>query len=199
MQDGQNLFFPDEAFAGKHWRVPETLGVLDSMGLIRPAIVVGIYPRDRMTEYTWPGYEEYGRFVATELVPWVDEGYRTLRAPTGRAIMGSSLGGVVSFHIAWSFPELFGMVGCMSSAFGFRDDLVARVANGSRRPLRIYLDSGWPSDNYEATRGLHATLIQCGYRDGRELAYVAFPDGMHDESSWARRAHIPFQFFFRSR
>src|SRR3990172_1735537 len=28
MQDGQNLFFPGEAFSGRHWRIAETLGLL---------------------------------------------------------------------------------------------------------------------------------------------------------------------------
>ena len=44
MQDGQNLFFPDEAFNGHHWKVEESLTVLESMNLVRKAIVVGIYP-----------------------------------------------------------------------------------------------------------------------------------------------------------
>ena len=45
MQDGQNLFFPEGTPQGKHWRIAETLRVLDSMCLIRPVIVVGIYPQ----------------------------------------------------------------------------------------------------------------------------------------------------------
>src|SRR5262245_51765968 len=47
MQDGQNLFFPTEAFAGQHWRVAETLTALDAMNACEQAIVVGIYPNAR--------------------------------------------------------------------------------------------------------------------------------------------------------
>jgi predicted alpha/beta superfamily hydrolase len=197
MQDGQNLFFPEQAPQGKHWRVGETLALLDSMCLIRQVIVVGVYPRDRTTDYTRPGYEAYTRFLAEELKPWVDSRYRTLPDARHTAVMGSSLGGVVSFHAGWSRPEVFGQVGAMSATFGYRDDLLERVLSEPRRALRVYLDSGWPRDNYEATRGMDAALRARGWSAGRDLCYLAFPEGRHEEEAWAARAHLPFQFFFR--
>lgn len=197
MQDGQNLFFPHESFGGKHWRVEETLKHLGAMNLIRKVIVVGVYSRDRMRDYTSPGYHEYGRFLVEELKPWVDERYRTLRTPEHTAVMGSSLGGVVSLHLGWQWPRVFGLVGCMSSTFGFRDDLLERVLGDERRPLRIYLDSGHPRDNFEATRGMLSALLSRGYLEGVDVAYMAFPGARHDEEAWAMRVHLPFQFFFR--
>lgn len=197
MQDGRNLFRADEAFGGRHWRVPETLADLEAMDLIQRVIVVGIHPTDRMRDYTAPGYDDYGRFVVHELKPWVDARYRTRPEPAATAVMGSSLGGVVSLHLAWNWPEVFGMAACMSSSFGYRDDLRQQVLGGGRRDLRIYLDSGWPGDNYEVTRGMHAALRACGYRDGVDLQYLAFPLAGHDEAAWAARAHLPLQFFFR--
>lgn len=196
MQDGQNLFFPDEAFGGKHWRVPETLGVLDAMSLVRQVIVVGVYPRDRMEDYTRPGYDAYARFLARELKPWVDERYRTLPGPRHAALLGSSLGGVVSLHAALSHPRAFGNAGCMSSTFGYRDDLLERVLSGRRQPVRVYLDTGWPQDNYEVTRSMREALVRAGWREGSDLRYLAFPQARHDEQSWAERAHLPLQFFF---
>lgn len=198
MQDGQNLFFQQESAFGKHWRVQETLDVLGSMNLLCKVIVVGVYPRDRMANYTNPGYEEYGRFLVEELKPWIDTRYRTLAGPEHTAVMGSSLGGVVSFFLGWNWPEVFGMVGCMSSTFGYRDDLVQRVAAEAVRPVRVYLDSGWPHDNYEATRCMHAALVSRGWDEGRDLQYVAFPGSRHQEGDWAARVHVPFQFFFRA-
>ncbi len=195
MQDGQNVFFAEEAFLGEHWRVAETLGTLDAMNAIRQAIVVGIYPNDRMVDYTAPGYEAYGRFVVSTLKPFVDEHFRTLPDPSHTGVMGSSLGGVVSFFLAWQYPEVFGFTISMSSTFGWRDDLHARVACESRRPGRIYLDSGWPQDNYEVTRDMRALLLRRGYREGTDLFYFAFPRALHDERHWAMRCHIPFQLF----
>lgn len=196
MQDGQNLFFPDEAFGGHHWRIAETLGLLDSMNLIRKVIVVGVYPHDRMRDYTAPGYDAFGRFVVERLKPWVDGRYRTLTGREDTAVMGSSLGGVVSFHLAWSHPEVFGMAAAMSATFGYRDDLAARVDREPKRPVRFYLDSGWPRDNYEVTRDLRNRLHRRGWREGSDLLYFAWPEARHDERAWATRVHIPFQFFF---
>ena len=42
MQDGQNLFFPDEAFMGRDWAVDESSAVLRAMGAVEEMIVVGI-------------------------------------------------------------------------------------------------------------------------------------------------------------
>ena len=196
MHDGQNLFFPGEAFNGQHWKVQETLRILDSMSLVKKAIVVGIYPGDRKADYTSPGYEAYGRFIVEELKPWVDSTYRTLKGPAHTAVMGSSLGGVVSLFLGWQWPEVFGKVACMSSTFGWKDDLFDRVESEQRRAISIYLDSGWPRDNYEVTRSMRALLQRRGFQDGRDLLYFAFPEARHDERHWAVRAHVPFQFFF---
>jgi enterochelin esterase-like enzyme len=196
MQDGQNLFFPDEAFQGNHWRVTETLSLLTDMNAIRRVIVVGVYPNDRMEDYTYPGYEAYGRFLVHTLKPAVDHEFRTLGDSSHTAVMGSSLGGVVSFYLAWEWPAVFGMAGCMSSTFGWRDDLRERVSSESPRDVRFYLDSGWPGDNYEVTRDMHARLLDRGYRQGEDVLYFGFPEALHNERYWAMRSHLPYQFFY---
>lgn len=196
MQDGQNLFFPGEAFQGQHWRIAETLSLLDTMNAAARVIVVGIYPLRREHDYTQPGYEVYGRFVTQRVKPYIDAKYRTLTDPEHTAVMGSSLGGVVSFYLAWQYPEVFGKAACMSSTFAYRDDLLERVGREPRRPVRFYLDSGWPRDNYEVTREMRLRLRQRGYVEGEDLTYLAFPQALHDEAHWAMRAHIPVQLFF---
>ena len=54
MHDGHNLFFKEEAFAGKTWKTDEVIAMLDNMNATEGVIVVGIYPRDREREYTFP-------------------------------------------------------------------------------------------------------------------------------------------------
>ncbi|PYI64484.1 MAG: hypothetical protein DMF07_06590 [Verrucomicrobia bacterium] len=99
MHDGHNLFLKEEAFVGNTWRTDEVLNMLDKMNAIEETIVVGVFPHDRMNEYTKPGYEDYGRFLVEVLKPLVDKKYRTLEDPVNTAVMGSSLGGVVSFYL----------------------------------------------------------------------------------------------------
>lgn len=194
MHDGQNLFFPEEAFAGVHWDVDATLDRLTSMCAVQDALIVGIYPEDRMRDYTRPGYDAYREFVVDELKPAIDAEFRTLTGPEHTAVMGSSLGGVASLHFAWSSPDVFGMAACMSSTFGYQDDLRERIAAERKKPVRLYLDSGFPNDNYEATRAMHALLLRRGYADGADVLYLAFPHDRHDERSWSLRAHVPLQF-----
>lgn len=196
MHDGNNLFFPNEAFFNNEWRVDETMDRLDAMNIIDKVIVVGIYPQDRMYEYTQPGYTGYGRFITEELKREVDAHLRTLAAPEHTAVMGSSLGGVVSLYLAWQHPEIFGKAACLSSTFGYRDDLRQRIASEPKRNVQIYLDSGWPEDNYEVTGSMRDLLLERGYAFGKDLLYFAFPEALHSETYWATRSHIPFQFFF---
>lgn len=195
MHDGKNLFFPEEAFAGDEWQVDETMTRLDEMNAIRKAIVVGVSPPDRGFAYTAPGYIEYGQFMATTLKPWIDAELRSRPEPGSTIVMGSSLGGVASLHLAWAHPTVFGRAACLSSTFGHQDDLFERVGRDPKPNIRIYLDSGWPRDNYDATNAMRDRLVARGFRLGEDLLHFSFPDGQHAERSWALRAHLPFQYF----
>tara|TARA_R110002049_G_scaffold232546_1_gene405148 strand:- start:9719 stop:10837 length:1119 start_codon:yes stop_codon:yes gene_type:complete len=196
LQDGQNVFFPGASASGEDWRIQETLGVLNDMNAIDKVIAVGIYPRDREQDYTERGYDAYGSFAAQRLKPHIDAAFRTLEGPEYTAVMGASLGGVASLYLTWQFPDVFGMAACLSSTFGWRDDLKQRITTEARRDIRIYLDSGWPQDNFEVTRDMVALLSDRGYAFGRDLLHFAFPGAHHSEAEWALRSHIPFQFMF---
>jgi predicted alpha/beta superfamily hydrolase len=145
-----------------------------------------------MRDYTKPGYEGYARSVVEEVRPEIDRRFRTLRTAPETGLVGSSLGGVVSFYMAWEYPEIFGFAACMSSTFSFQDDLIERVLSEPKRNSRFYLDSGWPRDNYEVTMAMAMALTQRGYhRD--EFLHLVFPEEKHDERAWGRRLHIPLQ------
>lgn len=200
MNDGHNLFFPREAAAGREWNVQETLRQLDDMTSIEQVIIIGVYSPNRMHDYAHSGgLDAYTRFLADSLVPHIDAKLRTLGGPANTGILGSSLGGAAAMSIAWSRSDRFGMVGCLSSTFGFDDDLKDRVLRDPRPDLRIYLDSGWPRDNFEVTRDMRARLVRAGFREGIDLLYFAFPGDRHDEDHWGDRSHVPFQFFFGHR
>ena len=193
MQDGKNLFFPDEAFLGREWKVDDALHLLDGMSAVDQAVVVGIHSGDRMGEYTKPGYEAYARAVVEEVKPEVDARIRALGSPRETAVIGSSLGGVVSFYMAWQHPEVFGYAACMSSTFSHKDDLIDRVLSEPRHTSRFYLDSGWPGDNFEVTLAMAMALGRRGYRVREDFLHLVFPLEEHDERAWGRRLHIPLQ------
>src|SRR5262249_43046969 len=176
MQDGQNLFFPQEAFRHEVWQVDQTSQVLRAMRAIEDLIIVGVYSNERREEeYTKPGYEAYARSIVEELVRGEQVFLRTTKDRKDRTMWGSSLGGVVSFYTAWQHPEVFGSAACMSSTFTYKDDLMERVLSESKRNVGFYLDSGWPGDNYEVTVAMALALVSRGWRYGRDLLYLCFP------------------------
>jgi len=149
MHDGQNLFDEAESFAGE-WNVDETLEAMYrecNFGII----VVGIENarEHRMDEYTPFLNKEYKRggeadsylkFLVEELKPYIDSTYRTLKDNT--ALLGSSLGGLVSIYAGFKYPEIFKRVGSMSGAFWFNPEIVDFIKRANQSPEKIYLDYG---------------------------------------------------------
>jgi predicted alpha/beta superfamily hydrolase len=193
MQDGKNLFFPDEAFLGNDWGVGEAVRLLDAMNAVDRVVIVGIHSGDRMNEYTKPGYEAYARSVVEELKPEIDRRIRVLTSPNETGVIGSSLGGVVSFFMAWEYPQIFGYAACMSSTFSHKDDLIDRVLAEPKHTSKFYLDSGWPGDNYEVTLAMAMALGRRGYKVRQDFLHLVFPLEEHDEGAWGRRLHLPVQ------
>jgi predicted alpha/beta superfamily hydrolase len=199
MMDGQNLFFPRGFGGHRDWGLQDTLEQLNEMTCVESVIVVGVHPNDREADYAHQPGSPHVRFLAEHLKPHIDATYRTLRAAEDNAILGSSLGGVAALACAWQYPEVFGMAGSLSASFGYADTLAEHVLEGERPPIRIYLDSGWPRDNYEVTRDLRARLVRAGFVEGVDLLYFVFPGDRHGEQAWGARCHVPFQFFFGHR
>lgn len=193
MQDGKNLFFPGEAFQGQDWEVQETLELLDGMSAIDRVLVVGINSGDRMVDYTKPGYEAYARSVVEEIGPVVAERLRTFDTAKETGVLGSSLGGVAAFYMAWQYPKVFGYAACMSSTFSYQDDLIERVLSEPKSRAKFYLDSGWPHDNFEVTLAMAMAFVERGYRVREDFVHLAFPLEQHDEKAWGRRLHLPLQ------
>jgi len=194
MQDGQNLFFPQEAFQGHTWIVDDTRRALRSMSAVEEFVIVGIHSADRVKEYAAPGYREYARSLAEEIVPKVENTLRVGRHRRYRSVWGASLGGVVAFYTVWQHPDVFGVGVCMSTPFASKDDLIEHVLTEPKRDVAFYLDSGWPEDNYEVTTAMAMALVSRGWNYGLNLFHLCFPLAGHDESAWGMRLHLPLQF-----
>jgi enterochelin esterase-like enzyme len=61
---------------------------------LAPFIIVFVDPIDRMAEYWANG--RFAGFIAIELVPFINAKYRTRARRAERALMGASLGGIIS-------------------------------------------------------------------------------------------------------
>ncbi|MCB9671553.1 MAG: hypothetical protein H6734_18880 [Alphaproteobacteria bacterium] len=196
--DGANVFFPEEAFSGTDWALDETLICLDAMNLVDKVLVVALYsvPERRSDEYTAPGYVAFGEELVDVVLPEVRSRFRTLVGAEHTAIMGSSLGGVAALHVALRHADTVGMAACLSSTFGYRDDLLQRLGTQPVPRVRVYLDAGLPADNHRPTRVIFDALIARGLRPGSDVLFLGFPGALHHERAWAQRVHLPIQFFF---
>lgn len=87
--------------------VPRVLDRLIAAKAIPPVIAVFAEPGDRQEEYS--RNQRWRAFMATELVPMVDQRFRTFSAPDQRVILGSSLAAYGAVDLAVEYPSLFGL------------------------------------------------------------------------------------------
>lgn len=200
MHDGQNIMDPKTAYVGKDWRVDETVMKLIKQKKIKEIIVVGIYNSpDRLDEYSWTEKgQNYLKFIVTELKPFIDTTYKTLSDKENTAIMGSSMGGLISFYAAWHYPDIFSMAGCLSSSFYYNNDRSIKQVeeyNGPKKRIKFYIDHG--EDGSTRGQRMFVELSKKGYVIGQDLDYFYAPGAGHNEKEWAARLERPLLFFFK--
>jgi predicted alpha/beta superfamily hydrolase len=151
MHDGQNLFDDSTSYAGE-WSVDESLNDLFKK-TVKGFIVVGINHGDslRIEELTpWKNEQygggkgaEYAKFVVETLKPFIDKNYRTLSDKENTGVMGSSLGGLISFYMGLKYPNTFGKAGVFSPSFWFSDECYKMAEKFNKAAsLRMYILAG---------------------------------------------------------
>jgi predicted alpha/beta superfamily hydrolase len=199
MHDGQNILDPKTSFAGTDWRVDETVSKLARSKKMKEIIVVGIYNTpDRLEEYSdSENGEKYLKFIVSELKPFIDSKYRTVPQREHTAIMGSSMGGLISFIAGWRYSDVFSMAGCMSSSFYHNGEKIFDMISensGPKKRVKFYIDHG--EDGLIRGQKMYVKLTELGYVIGKDLDYFYAPNAEHTESAWADRLERPLLFFF---
>lgn len=177
MHDGQNLFDASTTWNHQAWEIDSVAGPLMAKGLIRPAIVVGIYSKaatrvgdlmpdkpiaairndsiQQIIARRCPGGVKGGKyveFIAKTLKPFIDSAYTTLPSPENTFVMGSSMGGLASIYAMSEYPDVFGGAACLSthwSGLAQRNDIFPAA-------MREYLAASLPRDNS------HKLYMDCG-------------------------------------
>ncbi|HSP18864.1 MAG TPA: alpha/beta hydrolase-fold protein, partial [Myxococcaceae bacterium] len=223
VQDGQNLFGPSP-FGG--WGLQQAAGP--------STLVVGIdNTRDRIAEYTavqdvitsqtlgGKGLD-YADFVELTVRPFVEARYgKTARA----GVMGSSLGGLISYVIKRRYPSSYEFVASLSGTFGWGSigpgvhnltEIQAWAAMGACPTGTFYVDSGGgpgsgcvdsdadgiqddtpnAADNYCENAQMRDVLLALGC--GARTSYVFSSGSPHSEPAWRGRAPAIFRLFERS-
>lgn len=239
MHDGQNLFDATAANFGVEWGMDEAMTRLSMLRAGRPAIIVGMASTDaRYREYMPKGVydrlpaayarmvrdshggeplsDAYLRFIVEELKPRIDRDYRTLPGRDDTAIMGSSMGGLISLYALGRYPHIFGRAAALSVhwplvgagvAGNVPFDAPAIVAaafsawlqNSGVDPAvnRLYIDHGTATlDRYYPpfARAMEPILARRGWRTGPAFQSRTFTGTTHDERAWSERVDIPLLF-----
>ena len=216
MQDGQNAFDPETAFRGQDWGLARTADALIAAGEMEPVIIVAPYnTAARADEYT-PVRDEgesaggrgddYGRFLSDELKPLVDRSLRTKPGPEDTALMGSSLGGLISLHLAVTRPDAFSRAGVLSPSLWWDEGWMAKTIRRLRLPKalpRLWVDMGTREGrpesheaNLENLRAMRETLIARGWVPGSDLETREIAGAGHSEAFWRERAGLVLRFLF---
>lgn len=220
VHDGQNLFDPESNFGGWHLQDTVPPGML----------LVGIdNTSDRMDEYTHvPDViggqslggkgDAYAEFLEGTVRPLIKKRYGE-PGPVG--VLGSSLGGLISFHIADRSPGEYAFAGSLSGTMGWgsigagihNETLIERYQKHGHQKTVLYLDSGGEGpcgdsdgdgvdddsktagDNYCENAQLRDVLYGVGYVKDQDFFYGYAAGAMHNEAEWAARVTMPFTIF----
>ncbi|MDR7122868.1 alpha/beta hydrolase-fold protein [Rheinheimera soli] len=194
MHDGQNLFDEATAYAGE-WGVDETLNELASAGQLE-LIVVAIDNggEKRMTELNPVDHAKFGKaegkayveFIATTVKPYIDQHYRTSADVEHTAIMGSSLGGLISHYAILQFPQVFGKAGIFSPSYWITGEEVRWFKNHpAAKDARLYFYMGGKEGDSmvpDLQRVYQAVLSQGHPAELTQYHLVA--DAEHNEAAW---------------
>lgn len=216
LHDAQNLFDDATAFGGQSWRIQNHVNLPD----LPQAIIVAIDNSEfRLEEYSPFPISDYGRsltsdreigqvqgieyiaWLATGLKPAIDMLYRTLPEAEHTAIVGSSMGGLISLYAGVAYPDIFANLGVLSPAFWFCKHAIAEFVD--RHPLpatsRVFMSVGTHEGGGIAHDEdyLIDAIEMKGLISNQDCAleFMIIPDGKHHESAWEPLTAKWLQFF----
>lgn len=239
MQDGENLFDASHSLSGVSWGIPDTVSRLIREHEIPPVIIVGIastaargreYLPQRIYDLlpdatrqlirrSWSGppeSDQYLEFMVDELKPFIDATYHTRSDRPGTYVMGSSMGGLISFYAQMEYPDVFAgsaslsmhwLLGNQYEPLPAPDVLTRQVLRAFETyvslsdvsPDRhlIYIDRGTETldARYPPYTGPFAQFMRrAGWQPGKRFENRVYPGADHSEKSWRDRVATPLQF-----
>ncbi len=194
MHDAQNLFDDATSFAGE-WGVDETL---DELARTRgfEAMVVGIDNGEaerihELSPWTNPKYgpaqgEQYMAFVVDTVKPWIDAHYRTQPGRDSTAIIGSSMGGLISHYALLRYPQVFGKAAIFSPSYWYTGEAYTQTAAhpwpvGTR--TYFYVGGHEDEESVPDVDRMIALLHTQAHGPGDIMLRVD-PAGQHNERAW---------------
>ncbi len=108
--------------------------------MMNPVIGVFVPAIDREAEYAGSKIDLFTSFVTTELMPFIDQRYKTSKNPLKRATIGASNGGNIALYLGVKKPDCFGRIAAQSS--NVITSISSALENGPKLNLDFYIDIG---------------------------------------------------------
>ncbi len=223
MHDGHNLFYQDDSYSGEIWAVDQCFKDHPELSEV---IVVALScsnknnGRGRFSEYSIfditlgaafgtraiPGKgRTYLEYLVNELKPEIDQRFRTLSDQPNTAMMGSSMGGVISNQAAILYPQIYGRVACLSSAFYVSLDEILKLNETAdfTQIVKFYMDTG---DN-ESGLGSSTDYLESNLKvseilktklSNDKFQFKIIEGGIHHERDWRNRLPSVLSYLFKS-
>ncbi|MCH8149778.1 MAG: hypothetical protein IH987_17635, partial [Planctomycetes bacterium] len=167
---------------------------------VKPVIAVFILPPPAPP---FQSQEPYMEMFATELVPFIDENYRTIETPEGRACIGAGVDGFTALACGFANPTMFGRIAAQS-AFIFdakEKELREALDKTDKWAGRVYMDWG----TYDLRSPMESWSIAEGnmsiFKLLQEKGFAVTGGEVHDGTgwpSWRNRTDVIFRTLFPS-
>ncbi len=162
-----------------------------------PFVIVAVDPRNpsnpsqnrRMDELV--RNDAYARFITSELSREVEALFSVRADPAGKALLGTSLGGLFTTWIYANHSGFFGNYAIQSPAYWVHPNIFDEVAISKSSPAQVFLMAGTMFDGLENTRRMKSVLEQ---KPG-QLQYLEGHEG-HSWGFWRSQVHEPLIQFF---
>jgi len=148
---------------------------------VKPMIVVFMKPAGRSK------VEDFANMLATELIPYIDENFRTLASREARASIGTGFAGFNAMFCGFANQALIGKIGT-ESAFMFgsmQKQLMPLIQTAKQQPMNLFLEWG----KYDLRNPDEAwNLVQTNRNFVKTLREKGFkPTGgeIHDGTGWS--------------
>jgi len=213
VHDGQNVFHAAESYSGESWNLHQTAEKLIKKNLIEEIIIVAAdnMEEERLSEYAHQdgfykdkrvearGFE-YEKFFIRELMPYIEDNYRVKQGPENTALMGSSMGGLVTFNIGLRRTDLFSKLAVMSPSLWWgKSSPLEKINSYNYQKLdsKIWLDTGEAEGKFMSfNEALISRLKYLKNNLSLDLNYYQVPEAVHSETAWAARVHCPLLYFY---
>lgn len=148
--------------------------------------------------YSSEGMAAFKKEMTQNIVPFIDQNYRTLTDAKSRAICGLSMGGGQSFYVGLESLDVFASVGIFSSGIfggirtsgsGFDAEkeipgLLSKSAGFNQKLDLFYISCGEQDMRIEHTKKAVKTM----HENGLEVEFNSFP-GDHEWQVWRKSLH----------